>query len=168
MPRRRRRSTSAYCTGRLMAWWRDIGAHARREVGRTERNETERNRREENRTERNGMERNETERNETTGTQCRVSYVTLACVASITRDLTTKCFSARTHSYIVFAFASLILNPLNSPLQPWLILLHVAITLCRARLDEFIVPRQSLVNLVTTGGKEVYTLAQKCQGTFNF
>ena len=133
-----------------------------------ERNGTEQKRREENGTERNGTEWNGTKRNETTGTQCRVFYVALACVASITRDLRTKCFSARTHSYIVFAFAPLILNPLNSPLQPWLILLHVAITLCRARLDEFIVARQSLVNLVTTEGKGVYTPVQKCPDTFDF
>lgn len=111
----------AYCTGRLMAWWRDIGAHCTRtlRMGRTEWNRTERNG-----TERNGMEWNETEwngtewngtgwnrtewngmeRNETkwkTGTRCRVSYVAFACVANIICDSSTKCFSARIYLYIV-------------------------------------------------------------------
>lgn len=47
----------AYCTGRLIAWWRDIGAHCTRtlRVRRTERNGME-----QNRVEQNGMERNET------------------------------------------------------------------------------------------------------------
>lgn len=55
----------AYCTGRLMAWWRDIGAHCTRtlRMGRTEWNRTERNGTEWNGMERNGMERNGMERN---------------------------------------------------------------------------------------------------------
>lgn len=61
-----RRYLCAYCTGRLMAWWRDIGAHCTRtlRMRRTEWNGTERNGTEWNGMEQNGMERNEMKRNE--------------------------------------------------------------------------------------------------------
>lgn len=78
----------------------------------------------------NGTERNGTKRNETTGTRCRVSYAALACVASITRDLLAKCFSARIYVLVHrFASASLLLILYPLTLLSWLILLQVAITL---------------------------------------
>lgn len=96
-----RRYLCAYCTGRLMAWWRDIGAHCTRtlRMRRTEWNGTERNGMERDGTEWNGTERNETKWK--TGTRCRVSYVAFACVANIIRDSSIKCFSARIYLYIV-------------------------------------------------------------------